>query len=116
MLISPGILYNAQDLLLYYPNDPPDSRVFVLQPSNFKLPYESIKIKSKDGFKIHMFLIKQSTNSNHRPTMIFFHGNAGNMGQRSVLVWSDRLAAPSRACLINITVSGCQMFPGFITS
>ncbi|XP_047543994.1 protein ABHD13 [Vanessa atalanta] len=77
-----GILYSAQDLLLYYPNDPPDSRVFVLQPSNYKLPYESVKIKSKDGFKIHMFLIKQPTVSNHRPTMIFFHGNAGNMGQR----------------------------------
>ncbi|CAG4962329.1 unnamed protein product [Parnassius apollo] len=77
-----GILYGAQDLLLYYPNDPPDSRVFVLQPSNYKLPYESIKIKNKDGFRIHMFLIKQTTNSNHIPTMIFFHGNAGNMGQR----------------------------------
>ncbi|CAK1588277.1 unnamed protein product [Parnassius mnemosyne] len=77
-----GILYGAQDLLLYYPNDPPDSRVFVLQPSNYKLPYESIKIKNKDGFKIHMFLIKQTTNIKHIPTMIFFHGNAGNMGQR----------------------------------
>ncbi|XP_049885948.1 protein ABHD13 [Pectinophora gossypiella] len=77
-----GILYHAQDLLLYYPNDPPDSRVFVLQPSNYKLPYESIKINNKDGLKIHMFLIKQANNSNHKPTMIFFHGNAGNMGQR----------------------------------
>ncbi|XP_068618494.1 protein ABHD13 [Battus philenor] len=77
-----GILYSAQDLLLYYPNDPSDSRVFVLQPSNYKLPYESIKIKTKDGLKIHMFLIKQATNCNHKPTMIFFHGNAGNMGQR----------------------------------
>ncbi|XP_072931137.1 protein ABHD13 [Epargyreus clarus] len=77
-----GILYNAQDLLLYYPNDPPDSRVFVLQPSNFKLPYESYKIKGRDGVKIHMFLVKQATHSKKRPTMIFFHGNAGNMGQR----------------------------------
>ncbi|XP_041987686.1 protein ABHD13 [Aricia agestis] len=77
-----GILYNAQDLLLYYPNDPPDSRIFVLQPSNYKLPYESIKIRNKDGLKIHMFLIKQIENSKGKPTMIFFHGNAGNMGQR----------------------------------
>ncbi|XP_045542170.1 protein ABHD13 [Papilio machaon] len=77
-----GILYTGQDLLLYYPNIPPDSRGFVLQPSNFKLPYESIKIKNKTGLKIHMFLIKQETNCNHIPTMIFFHGNAGNMGQR----------------------------------
>ncbi|XP_045784436.1 protein ABHD13 [Maniola jurtina] len=77
-----GILYNAQDLLLYYPNDPPDSRVFVLQPSNYKLPYESIKLKTKDGLKIHMFLILQATDSHRKPTMIFFHGNAGNMGQR----------------------------------
>lgn len=82
--LSTGILFNAQDLLLYYPNDPPDSRVFVLQPSNYKLPYESIKINNKDGIKIHMFLIKQTVNSNHKPTMIYFHGNAGNMGQRLV--------------------------------
>ncbi|KAJ0183736.1 hypothetical protein K1T71_000159 [Dendrolimus kikuchii] len=77
-----GILYSGQDLLLYYPNDPPDSRLFVLQPSNYKLPYESIKINNKDGIKIHMFLIKHMINSNYLPTMIFFHGNAGNMGQR----------------------------------
>ncbi|OWR42000.1 protein ABHD13 [Danaus plexippus] len=77
-----GILYTAQDLLLFYPNDPPDSRAFVLQPSNYKLPYESVKIKTRDGYKIHMFFIRQLTNSNHKPTMIFFHGNAGNMGQR----------------------------------
>ncbi|XP_063632798.1 protein ABHD13 [Cydia splendana] len=77
-----GILYNAQDLLLYYPNDPPESRMFILQPSNFKLPHENIKINNKDKLKIHIYLIKQPTNSNHIPTMIFFHGNAGNMGQR----------------------------------
>ncbi|CAF4745702.1 unnamed protein product [Pieris macdunnoughi] len=82
MLGFSGILYNAQDLLLYYPNDPPDSRAFVLHPSNYKLPYESIKINSKDGVKIHIFLIMQQDNSNIVPTMIFFHGNAGNMGQR----------------------------------
>ncbi|XP_039764174.1 protein ABHD13 isoform X2 [Pararge aegeria] len=77
-----GILYNVQDLLLYYPNDPTNSRMFVLQPSTFKLPYESVKIKTKDGFKIHMFLILQATESACKPTMIFFHGNAGNIGQR----------------------------------
>lgn len=77
-----GILYSAQDLLLFYPNDPPESRVFVAPPSKFKLPYESIKINNKDGYKIHMFLIKQATDSKHKPTMVFFHGNAGNMGQR----------------------------------
>ncbi|VVD00196.1 protein ABHD13 [Leptidea sinapis] len=77
-----GVLYTAQDLLLYYPNDPPDSRTFVLQPSNFQLPYENIKITTNDGYKIHLYLIKQLSNSNHIPTMIFFHGNAGNMGQR----------------------------------
>ncbi|KAG6452177.1 hypothetical protein O3G_MSEX007499 [Manduca sexta] len=82
LIVPAGILYNAQDLLLYYPNDPPDSRVFVLQPSNYKLPYESIKINNSDGVKIHMFFIKQASNSSHIPTMIFFHGNAGNMGQR----------------------------------
>lgn len=82
MLFVLGIFYNAQDLLLYYPNDPPDSREFVLQPSTFELPYESIKIKSKDGFLIHLFFIKQVNISRQVPTMLFLHGNAGNMGQR----------------------------------
>lgn len=76
-----GMFYNAQDFLLYYPNDPPDSREFVLQPSNYKLPYESIKIKNKDGFLIHLFLIKQEK-SKEVSTLVFLHGNAGNMGQR----------------------------------
>ncbi|KAL4717814.1 hypothetical protein ACJJTC_000963 [Scirpophaga incertulas] len=77
-----AVLYNAQDLLLYYPNDPPDSRHFVLQPCNYGLPYETIKVKTKDGQRIHMFFIKQETGSSRKATMIFFHGNAGNMGQR----------------------------------
>lgn len=77
-----GILYNAEDLLLYYPEIPADSRVFVPQPSNYKLPFESIKIPNKDGFMIHMFFIKQHTNSSKLPTIVFFHGNAGNIGHR----------------------------------
>ncbi|KAK6168172.1 hypothetical protein SNE40_022050 [Patella caerulea] len=75
-----GIFYNAQDLLLYHPNQPPQSRLYVELPSIVNLPYENHFIKSQDGTVINMVLIPQKKADS--PTIIFFHGNAGNIGNR----------------------------------
>lgn len=84
----PGVLYNAQDLLLYYPDQPAQSFLFVESPSMFGLPFDNITVKTKDGVKINMFLIKQPPNLlGTAPTVIYFHGNAGNIGHR----WESRL-------------------------
>lgn len=78
-----GFVYHSEDCLLYYPDLPDDSRIFVPQPSMYGLPYENIFIKSLDGTRVHLFLIKQPGDiSKIVPTILFLHGNAGNMGHR----------------------------------
>lgn len=78
-----GILYQAQDNLLFHPEQPPHSRVFVPVPSMHGLPYESINIRSSDNVSIHAFWIRHNGDKGrHVPTVVYFHGNAGNMGHR----------------------------------
>ncbi|KAI8776821.1 alpha/beta hydrolase domain-containing protein 13 [Biomphalaria glabrata] len=75
-----GLLYHAQDMLLYHPESPPDSRLMVITPEAFQMPYENHFIRTKDGTRINVVLIKQMQRSTL--TVIFFHGNAGNIGHR----------------------------------
>lgn len=80
---SSGFVYHSEDYLLYYPDLPDHSRMFVPQPSMYGLPYENVFIKSLDGTRLHLFLIKQPGDiSKMVPTILFLHGNAGNMGHR----------------------------------
>ncbi|KAK2158646.1 hypothetical protein LSH36_166g04064 [Paralvinella palmiformis] len=84
-----GLLYNAQDMLLYYPDQPANSRLYVESPSIFGLPYENIFIKTSDGVKLHTVFIKQPEHKlNTAHTVIFFHGNAGNIGHRLVNMYA----------------------------
>ncbi|CAH0546634.1 unnamed protein product [Brassicogethes aeneus] len=78
-----GILYQVQDMLLYSPELPSHSRVYVPIPTMFGLPYESVHTKGSDGVEIHMYFIHQPLErQRHAPTILFLHGNAGNMGHR----------------------------------
>lgn len=78
-----GILYQAQDNLLYHPEQPPHSRVFIPVPSMHALPYETVNIRSTDNVTLHAFWIRHPNESGHHvPTLIYLHGNAGNMGHR----------------------------------
>lgn len=76
------LFWSAQDWLLYYPEQPADSRQNVFSPDKFGLDFESVTISTSDGTEIHAFLTKVSHDYSHRPTMIMFHGNAGNIGHR----------------------------------
>lgn len=76
-----GVLYNNQDIFVYHPTEPPESRVYIELPSLYNLPYEKIDITTSDSFRLHSYLIKQQ-NSTVVPTIVMFHGNAGNIGQR----------------------------------
>ena len=40
-----GVLYNVQDMLLYYPNQPSTSRFYVESPANTGIPFENIFIR-----------------------------------------------------------------------
>ena len=76
-----GILYHAGDRLLYHPEQPATSRVYVPSPSIVGLTFDSVFIKAKDSTRIHLFLIKQvGERLAEAPTLLFLHGNAGNIG------------------------------------
>ena len=78
-----GGLYHYQDSLVYYPEQPESARVFVQTPSSLGLPYESVCLTTKDGTKIAGYFIKQPMGLISRvPTLLYFHGNAGNIGHR----------------------------------
>ncbi|CAF1388748.1 unnamed protein product, partial [Adineta ricciae] len=75
-------LYGFQDALLFQPNEPDTSRTIVQTPDVFHMPYETITIETPDNEKLHGFLIKQPSRTSERETLVFFHGNAGNIGHR----------------------------------
>nr|CAG4636358.1 EOG090X09ZU [Eubosmina coregoni]SVE69938.1 EOG090X09ZU [Eubosmina coregoni] len=76
-----GIIYRAGDKLLYYPEVPQNSRIFVPSPNTFGLPFENLYLKSLDSTKLHAYFIPQPQ-PHQCPTILFFHGNAGNIGHR----------------------------------
>lgn len=94
-----GVLYFYQDALFYFPNQPESSRVFVQTPHKFGLPFENFYLKTRDGVRINVMLIKQPASRMAMvPTVLLFHGNAGNIGH----------------CLINTNAlyknCGCNVF------
>ncbi|XP_043502021.1 protein ABHD13 [Polistes fuscatus] len=77
------VLYHREDQLLYHPGSPTHSRSYVPAPSTYNLPYESIYTRSGDGTMLHMFFIPQPEDrAKIAPTLLFLHGNAGNIGHR----------------------------------
>ncbi len=59
---------------LYYP-----MKVIEYDLSVYKIPFEDIYLKTGDGVKINCWFVPAA---NARYTLIFFHGNAGNVGHR----------------------------------
>lgn len=93
-------LFFFQNKLLYMPNPPgfppkpEENPVGCRSPSEWNIqgnlansgekdtiPYENAMLVTSDGFKIHTWLLLHP-NSTQVPTLIYFHGNAGNMGFR----------------------------------
>jgi len=78
-----GILYNLQDSFVYHPQEPPESKYYIEQPSLYNLPFENVDLVTADKIHLHSYLLKQpQTICNTVPTILCFHGNAGNIGQR----------------------------------
>ena len=68
---------------MYHPDQPNTSRVFVPSPSIVGLAFESVFIKAKDKTRLHLFFVKQPPQLiSEAPTLLFLHGNAGNIGHR----------------------------------
>lgn len=81
------MVYQISDLLVYWPNFPPDSRSLVQPPSSLGLPSETLFLYARDGTKLHAVFVKQAPAAlSSAPTFVYFHGNAGNLGHRYVIV------------------------------
>ena len=75
MLYHPAI---PEPKYRYPKNMPPGYR----NPKEHGMDYEDCKIVAKDGVKLHAWFVKASRDSKNHRTLIFFHGNAGNIGSR----------------------------------
>ena len=69
-----GLAYAFQDQLLYFP-----SSALVATPDQYGLAYESVQIDTDDGEQLHGWWIPADS---ARGTLLFFHGNAGNISGR----------------------------------
>ena len=81
ILILLCAIYWFQDRIIYYPSIPQNSRTQFLDPKLYDLQddFEEIFIKTEDGISIQNWLFH---NSNNLYTILFFHGNAGNLSHR----------------------------------
>eukprot|EP01098_Paradermamoeba_levis_P016816 TRINITY_DN9319_c0_g1_i1.p1 TRINITY_DN9319_c0_g1~~TRINITY_DN9319_c0_g1_i1.p1 ORF type:complete len:309 (+),score=81.00 TRINITY_DN9319_c0_g1_i1:47-928(+) len=76
-------LYFLQDKLLYFPQVPEGSRERYFPASQFGLEknLEEVFFRTPDGFRLQAYVIKQN-HAERSPTMLMFHGNAGNLSYR----------------------------------
>ncbi|CAM9862368.1 unnamed protein product [Chrysoparadoxa australica] len=88
IVVVAALLYRYQGNLLYFPTmpvkNPDDNPIGLRNPAERQLPYDDVVVEAKDGAKLHGWLIKQKENADRLPTLIYFHGNAGNIGFRLV--------------------------------
>jgi len=70
-------VYFMQSGLIFYPNMP--GRNLVSTPENIGLTYQDVEFVTEDKVKLHGWFIP---NKNAKGTVLFFHGNAGNISHR----------------------------------
>ena len=80
------------DQFIYFPEKHHDSR-----PEDFGLPSEDVEIRTEDGVKLHAWWIGDPS---LRCTVLFFHGNAGNISHRldRIRAWKE---VPVRFLLVD---------------
>ena len=70
-------LYFSQSRLLYYPELP--SRTIEATPAVFGLAFENVQLQAADDTRLHAWFVPATAS---RGTLLFSHGNAGNIGHR----------------------------------
>ena len=71
-----GVLFFTQSHLIYYPNY---ERRIALTPLDAGLAYEAVEISTPDGEMLHGWFVPAPAAT---ATILFFHGNAGNISHR----------------------------------
>ena len=70
-------LFLTQAKLIFYPDIP--SRQLTASPADIGLAYESVTLATDDGVQIHGWFVPAPGGNG---TLLFFHGNAGNISHR----------------------------------
>ncbi|KAI8979633.1 Alpha/Beta hydrolase protein [Mycotypha africana] len=78
------LLYACQCKLIYPANYPEGSREEVAVPSDYGMNYIEETLRTRDGVHLKSYIILQPNEdeAKRRPTILYFHANAGNMGHR----------------------------------
>lgn len=71
------LMYLGQSRLLHLPNLP--GRSLVQTPERIGLEYEDVEFEAEDGVALHGWFLPAEAD---RGTVLFFHGNAGNISHR----------------------------------
>ncbi len=58
------------------------AKKILVYPLEVGLGFEDIHFMTDDHLRLHGWFIKASSQPKEKPTLIFFHGNAGNIGDR----------------------------------
>ncbi|HEY5739411.1 MAG TPA: alpha/beta hydrolase [Gammaproteobacteria bacterium] len=72
-----ALIYFRQSSLIYYPNV--SGRELAASPQYIGLAYEDVELLTEDGVRLHGWFVP---GENARGTLLFFHGNAGNISHR----------------------------------
>lgn len=80
------MLYMLQDRLVFLPHMP--GRALDATPDALHLAYEDVSIETADGEQLHGWFVPTL---DRRATVLFFHGNAGNISHRlqSLLIFNQ---------------------------
>ena len=76
LLLYTVLLVACENKIIFHPSKHPEG---IWDPSPFNVQVEDIFFKSEDGTKLHGWYIPSS---NARATLLWFHGNAGNLTHR----------------------------------
>lgn len=68
---TPGMLISIQRRFLYFPD-----RQFVAGPADYGFAHENVTLRTEDGLAIHAWWLPVERATT---TVLFFHGNAGNV-------------------------------------
>ena len=76
LLLCAVFLVACEDRIIYHPYKYPEG---IWNPSSFNVHVEDVFFQAKDGTKLHGWYIPSA---NARATLLWFHGNAGNLTHR----------------------------------
>ena len=72
-----ALIYFRQSSLIYYPNMP--GRSLAATPQQIGLAFEDVELVTDDAVRLHGWFVPSEES---RATLLFFHGNAGNISHR----------------------------------